>query len=99
MVLLEPIATLEIEVPDEYAGAVMGDISSISAAGSSAWTRPQWAAGHQGPGALRRGRALLTAPALDHEWHRNYTIIDRGVRTGPGDARKIIEEAKAEKDS
>ncbi len=28
-VLLEPIATLEIEVPDEYAGAVMGDISSI----------------------------------------------------------------------
>lgn len=29
MVLLEPIATLEIEVPDAYAGAVMGDISSI----------------------------------------------------------------------
>jgi elongation factor G len=29
MVLLEPIATLEIEIPDEYAGAVMGDISSI----------------------------------------------------------------------
>ncbi|MDZ4064500.1 MAG: elongation factor G, partial [Coriobacteriia bacterium] len=29
MVLLEPIATLEITVPDEYAGAVMGDISSI----------------------------------------------------------------------
>ncbi len=28
-ILLEPIATLEIEVPDEYAGAVMGDISSI----------------------------------------------------------------------
>ena len=28
MVLLEPIATLEVEVPDEYAGAVMGDISS-----------------------------------------------------------------------
>jgi len=28
-VLLEPIATLTIEVPDEYAGAVMGDISSI----------------------------------------------------------------------
>jgi elongation factor G len=27
--LLEPIATLEIEVPDEYAGAVMGDISSM----------------------------------------------------------------------
>ncbi len=29
LVLLEPIATLEIHVPDEYAGAVMGDISSI----------------------------------------------------------------------
>ncbi len=29
MVLLEPIATLEITVPDEYAGAIMGDISSI----------------------------------------------------------------------
>ncbi|MDZ4179675.1 MAG: elongation factor G [Coriobacteriia bacterium] len=29
MVLLEPIATLDIEIPDEYAGAVMGDISSI----------------------------------------------------------------------
>lgn len=29
MILLEPIATLEIEVPDEFAGAVMGDISSI----------------------------------------------------------------------
>ncbi|MDZ4655283.1 MAG: elongation factor G [Coriobacteriia bacterium] len=29
MVLLEPIATLEITVPDEYAGSVMGDISSI----------------------------------------------------------------------
>ncbi|MBA4370306.1 MAG: elongation factor G [Coriobacteriaceae bacterium] len=28
-VLLEPIATLTIEVPDEHAGAVMGDISSI----------------------------------------------------------------------
>jgi elongation factor G len=28
-VILEPIATLEIEVPDQYAGAVMGDISSI----------------------------------------------------------------------
>lgn len=28
-VLLEPIATLEITVPDAYAGAVMGDISSI----------------------------------------------------------------------
>jgi len=27
--ILEPIATLEIEVPDAYAGAVMGDISSI----------------------------------------------------------------------
>ncbi|MDY0088175.1 MAG: elongation factor G [Coriobacteriia bacterium] len=27
--LLEPIATLEIEVPDEHAGAVMGDISSM----------------------------------------------------------------------
>ncbi len=28
MVLLEPIATLEVEVPEDYAGAVMGDISS-----------------------------------------------------------------------
>jgi len=28
-VILEPIATLTIEVPDAYAGAVMGDISSI----------------------------------------------------------------------
>ncbi len=28
-VILEPIATLEITVPDTYAGAVMGDISSI----------------------------------------------------------------------
>jgi elongation factor G len=28
-VILEPIATLEIEVPEQYAGAVMGDISSI----------------------------------------------------------------------
>ncbi|HZL05970.1 MAG TPA: elongation factor G, partial [Coriobacteriia bacterium] len=28
-VLLEPIATLTIEIPDDYAGAVMGDISSI----------------------------------------------------------------------
>jgi len=28
-VILEPIATLDIEVPDAYAGAVMGDISSI----------------------------------------------------------------------
>jgi elongation factor G len=29
LVLLEPIADLEIEVPEQYAGAVMGDISSI----------------------------------------------------------------------
>ncbi|MCL4553610.1 MAG: elongation factor G [Actinobacteria bacterium] len=29
MVLLEPIATMTITVPDEYSGAVMGDISSI----------------------------------------------------------------------
>ncbi|MBE0475516.1 MAG: elongation factor G [Coriobacteriia bacterium] len=28
-VLLEPIATMEVRVPDQYAGAVMGDISSI----------------------------------------------------------------------
>ncbi len=28
-VLLEPIATLDIEVPEQYAGAIMGDISSI----------------------------------------------------------------------
>jgi len=28
-VILEPIATLNIEVPEQYAGAVMGDISSI----------------------------------------------------------------------
>lgn len=28
-IILEPIATLTIEVPDEHAGAVMGDISSI----------------------------------------------------------------------
>jgi elongation factor G len=28
-VILEPIATLEITVPDAYAGAVMGDISSV----------------------------------------------------------------------
>lgn len=28
-VILEPIATLDIEIPDAYAGAVMGDISSI----------------------------------------------------------------------
>jgi len=28
-VILEPIATLTIEVPDEHAGAVMGDISSL----------------------------------------------------------------------
>jgi len=28
-VILEPIATLTIDVPDEHAGAVMGDISSI----------------------------------------------------------------------
>ena len=28
-VILEPIATLTIEVPDDYAGAVMGDVSSI----------------------------------------------------------------------
>lgn len=28
-ILLEPIATLEIVVPDEYAGAIMGDVSSI----------------------------------------------------------------------
>lgn len=29
LILLEPMATLEIEVPDEFAGAVMGDVSSI----------------------------------------------------------------------
>jgi elongation factor G len=28
-VILEPIATLTIEVPDEHAGSVMGDVSSI----------------------------------------------------------------------
>jgi len=28
-ILLEPIATLDIVVPDEYAGAIMGDVSSI----------------------------------------------------------------------
>ena len=93
-VLLEPIATLEITVPDEYSGAVMGDISSMRGRILGMDAPDRGYPGHQGAAALRRGRPLLAAPALDHERHRHATP-SRSTPTSrfPATSQKKVVEA------
>ncbi|MDH4138999.1 MAG: elongation factor G [Coriobacteriia bacterium] len=99
MVLLEPIATLEITVPDDYAGAVMGDISSIRGR-------------ILGMGAPKPGVQVVKAQApyaevVHYSPHLrsitsgtgSYSISIESYEQVPGDlAKKIIEAAKEEKD-
>ncbi len=98
-ILLEPIATLEIEVPDEYAGAVMGDISSIRGRilGMDA---PE--SGHQVIKAqIPYAEVIHYSPHLRSitSGTGTYTIsIDEYAEVPLDFARKIIEEANAEKE-
>ena len=98
MVLLEPIAHLVITVPDQYAGDVMGDMSS----------RRGRINGMDGAG----GKQVITASAPYAEV-MGYTLLLRSLTHGtgsytmqigeyaevPGDmARRVIEQAKKEHD-
>ncbi len=98
MILLEPMATLEIEVPDDYAGAVMGDISSIRGR-------------ILGMGAPRPGVQTISAQApyaevVHYSSHLRsitsgtgrYTISIDSYEPVPGDlAKKIVEEYQKER--
>ena len=71
-VLLEPIEDVEVVVPEEYMGDVMGDLNS-GAATSSAWS-PGRRPGHPGHGAARadvrvRDRRALDDPGTGHVHH------------------------------
>ena len=83
--LLEPIMSVEIAVPDEYAGAVMGDLSSRR--GRPQGMEPRGgAAGDQGRGPAR-GDALLRRRAhLDDGRPRLLPHGDGPLRRGPGPA-------------
>ncbi len=98
-VLLEPIATLEIDVPDEYAGAVMGDISSM---------RGRILGMDTSDGGQRIHAQVPYAEVLHYSPHLRsitsgtgtYSIAIEGYEQVPGDlAPKVIEQAKAEKES
>lgn len=98
MVLLEPMATLEITVPDDYAGAVMGDISSIRGR-------------ILGMGAPRPGVQLIKAQApyaevVHYSPHLrsitsgtgSYTISIDSYEQVPGDlAKKIVDDYQKER--
>jgi len=100
MVLLEPIATLEIEVPDEHAGAVMGDISSMRGR----------ILGMDSPEAgIQTIKAQVPYAEVVH-----YSPHLRSITSGTGTytisvdeyaevpfdmAKKVIEQARAEKES
>ncbi len=99
IVLLEPIATLSIEVPDAYAGAVMGDISSIRGRvlGMDA----------PAPGAQLIKAHVPYSEVVNYSPHLrsltsgtgSYTISIDSYEQVPGDlAPKIIERAKKEKE-
>ncbi|MBS3957439.1 MAG: elongation factor G [Clostridiales bacterium] len=99
MVLLEPIATLDIEVPDEYAGAVMGDISSM---------RGRILGMDSTEGRQHIHAQLPYAEVVHYSPHLrslssgtgSYTIKVEGYEQVPGDmAAKVIERAKAERES
>jgi len=98
-VLLEPIATLEIEVPDEYAGAVMGDISSMRGR-------------ILGMDAPEAGVQMITAK-VPYAEVIHYSPHLRSITSGTGTysiqveeyaevphdlAKKVIEQAQAEKE-
>jgi elongation factor G len=100
IVLLEPIATLEIAVPDEYAGAVMGDISSMRGR----------ILGMDSPEAgIQTIKAHVPyAEVVHYSPHLRsitsgtgtYTIAVDEYAEVPFDmAKKIVEEARAEKES
>jgi elongation factor G len=100
MVLLEPIATLQIEVPDEHAGTVMGDVSSMRGR----------ILGMDSPEAgVQTIKAQVPyAEVVHYSPHLRsitsgtgtYTIKVEEYAEVPFDmAKKIIEQAKAEKES
>lgn len=99
IVLLEPIATLKIEVPDQYAGAVMGDISSMRGR-------------VLGMDAPRLGVQVVTAQVpyaevVHYSPHLRsitsgtgtYTISIESYEQVPGDiAKKVVEQARKDKE-
>jgi len=93
-VLLEPMATLEIEVPDEYAGAVMGGMSGLR---GRVLGMDAPAAGLQVIKAVAPYAEVVnystTLRSLSHGTG-TYTITLEGYEQVPGDLqKKIIEDA------
>ncbi len=98
--LLEPIATLEIEVPDEYAGAVMGDVSSMRGRilGMDSPEAGVQTIKAQAPYA----EVVHYSPHLRSitSGTGTYTIsVDEYAEVPFDMAKKIVEQAKAEKES
>ncbi|MDP2181476.1 MAG: elongation factor G [Actinomycetota bacterium] len=98
MILLEPIATLEIIVPDEYAGAVMGDISSIRGR--------ILGMGAPGPGVQLIRAQVPYAEVVHYSPHLRslssgtgtYTIAIDSYEQVPGDmAKKIVDAYEKER--
>ncbi|HET6498312.1 MAG TPA: elongation factor G, partial [Coriobacteriia bacterium] len=99
-ILLEPIATLEIRVPEEYAGTVMGDISSLRGR-ILGMDSPE-------PGVQTIKAQAPYAEVVHYSPHLRsitsgtgtYTISVGEYAEVPFElARKVIEQAKAEKES
>ncbi len=98
MILLEPIATLEIDVPEDYAGAVMGDVSSkrgkilgMEAADGGQRIRAQ----------IPYAEVIHYSPQLRSitSGTGSYTISVEEYAEVPFDmAKKIIDQAKKEKE-
>ena len=95
-VILEPMATLDITVPDEYAGAVMGDVSSIRGRilGSEVPTPGFQTIKAQAPYA----EVVHYSPHLRSVSHGtgSYTIKLEGYEQVPADLqKKLVEEYQA----
>ena len=88
-VLLEPIVNVAITAPEQYAGAVMGDISTRRGR-IVAPTNDGRRHRHHGARAVRRGRALRQGPAVDVPRHRR--VHHRRQRL-PAGARRRGQEA------
>ncbi len=98
-ILLEPIATLQIDVPDEYAGAVMGDISSMRGRILGMDTSD---AGQRINAQVPYAEVVHYSPHLRSitSGTGTYSIKIEGYEQVPGDqVAKIVEQAQAEKES
>jgi len=99
-VLLEPILELDVSTPDDYQGAVMGDLSSRRATSSAPSRRRLVKVRRSSP---RRAGPLCHDAALDHAWRGTYRSRFHVYQEVPPDAaqkvaevrKKELEEAKA----